>query len=91
MGAEITVPTLDGDVVYNVHEGTQPGDIFKLKNRGIENLTGRGRGDQYVKVTIEVPRNLSKEQKDLLQQFETMASDKNYQRRKSFREKILWQ
>ena len=89
LGAEITVPTLDGDVVYNVHEGTQPGDIFKLKNRGIENLTGRGRGDQYVKVTIEVPRNLSKEQKDLLQQFETMASDKNYQRRKSFREKIF--
>ena len=89
LGDEVVVPTLDGDVSYQVHEGTQPGDIFKLKNKGIENLTGRGRGDQYVRVTIEVPKNLSKEQKEILQQFEATASDKNYQKRKSFREKLF--
>lgn len=88
LGAEVVVPTLDGDVSYQVHEGTQPGDVFKLKNKGIENLTGRGRGDQYVKVTIEVPKNLSKEQKEILQQFEVSSSEKNYQKRKSFREKL---
>lgn len=89
LGDEVVVPTLDGDVSYQVHEGTQPGDIFKLKNKGIENLTGRGRGDQYVRVMIEVPKNLSKEQKEILQQFEATSSDKNYQKRKSFREKLF--
>ena len=89
LGADVTVPTLDGDVTYHVHEGTQPGDVFKLKNRGIENLGGRGRGDQFVRVTIEVPKNLSKEQKDLLQQFDSTATDKNYQKRKSFVDKLF--
>ncbi len=87
LGADVTVPTLDGDVTYYVHEGTQPGDVFKLKNRGVENLNGRGRGDQFVRVTIEVPKNLSKEQKELLEKFDNTATDKNYQKRKSFREK----
>ena len=88
LGAEITVPTLYGDVSYPVHEGTQPGDVFKLKGKGIERLGGRGKGDQFVKVTIEVPKNLSKEQKEILQAFEASASEKNYAKRKSFFEKI---
>ena len=88
LGAEITVPTLDGDVSYSVHEGTQPGDVFKLKGKGIEKLGGRGRGDQFVKVTIEVPKNLSKEQKEILQSFESTANEKNYAKRKSFFDKI---
>ena len=88
LGAEITVPTLDGDVSYSVHEGTQPGDVFKLKGKGIEKLGGRGRGDQFVKVTIEVPKNLSKEQKEILQSFEATANEKNYAKRKSFFDKI---
>lgn len=88
LGAEITVPTLDGDVSYSVHEGTQPGDIFKLKGKGIDHLGGRGKGDQFVKVTIEVPKNLTKEQKEILQNFEQTASEKNYVKRKSFFEKI---
>ena len=80
--------TLDGDVSYSVHEGTQPGDVFKLKGKGIEKLGGRGRGDQFVKVTIEVPKNLSKEQKEILQSFESTANEKNYAKRKSFFDKI---
>ena len=71
-----------------VHEGTQPGDVFKLKGKGIEKLGGRGRGDQFVKVTIEVPKNLSKEQKEILQSFESTANEKNYAKRKSFFDKI---
>ena len=52
MGAEVTVPTIDGRVSYQVREGTQPGDVFKLKGKGIAHLGGRGRGDQFVQVTI---------------------------------------
>lgn len=88
LGAEVTVPTLDGKVSYSIHEGTQPGDVFKLRGKGIERLGSRGRGDQFVKVTIEVPKNLSSSQKDILRSFENEASDTNYQKRKGFFEKL---
>jgi len=88
LGAEITVPTLDGNVSYNVHEGTQPGDVFKLRQKGIQNISGRGKGDQYVQVTIEVPKNLTGKQKEALQAFEKVAGDGNYQKRRSFFDKL---
>lgn len=88
LGAEVIVPTLDGKVSYNIHEGTQPNDIFKLKGKGIAHLGGRGRGDQYVKVVIEVPKNLSSKQKDILKDFDKTAGDKNYQKSKGFFDKL---
>ncbi|MGN0470802.1 MAG: molecular chaperone DnaJ [Acutalibacteraceae bacterium] len=89
LGHEVTVPTLDGRVSYMVHEGTQPGDIFKLKGRGIPHLNSRGRGDQYVKVVVEVPHNLTAEQKKLLKQFdEATTNENNYQKRTSFFDKV---
>lgn len=88
LGAEITVPTLDGKVSYHIHEGTQVGDIFKLKGKGISHLRGKGHGDQYVRVTIEIPKNLSSKQKELLREFDEVSVDKNYQRRKGFFDKI---
>lgn len=88
LGAEVVVPTLDGKVSYQVHEGTQPGDVFKLKSKGIQSLHGRGKGDQYVQVSVEVPKNLSKKQKELLKEFESTGDDKNYQKQKSFFGKI---
>ncbi len=88
LGAEVVVPTLDGKVTYTVREGTQPGDKFRLKGRGIQSLNGRGKGDQYVTVTIEVPKNLSKRQKELLQEFDGNSSEKNYTQRKGFFNKI---
>ena len=62
LGADVEVPTLDGKVSYHVHEGTQPGDVFRLKGKGIQSLRSRARGDQYVQVTVEVSKNLSKRQ-----------------------------
>ncbi|WP_411675742.1 molecular chaperone DnaJ [Caproicibacter sp.] len=88
LGAEVVVPTIDGKVEYQVHAGTQPGDVFKLKGKGIPKLGGRGRGDQYVRMTIEVPKNLSQKQKDLLTEFDSGADEKNYQKRKTFFDKI---
>ena len=77
LGSELVVPTLDGNVKYNIPAGTQPGDVFKLKDRGIPNLNGRGRGDQLVKVNVEVPKKLSEKQKDLLRQFEAELNPNN--------------
>ena len=88
LGHEMTVPTLDGKSSYTVHPGTQPGDIFKLKGKGIQHLNSRGRGDQYVKVTIEVPRNLTDEQRRILEQFDKTCTGKNYQKRSSFFDKV---
>lgn len=87
LGAEITVPTLDGKVKFQIHEGTQPGDEFKLRGKGIQRLNYIGRGDQYVKITVEVPKDLSKEQKQKLKEFASTSTDKNYKKKKSFIEK----
>ena len=88
LGADITVPTLDGKVKFTIHEGTQPGDEFKLKGKGIQRLNYSGKGDQYVKIVVEIPKNLSKEQKEKLMDFEKLSSDKYYKTQKSFMDKI---
>lgn len=71
LGADVNVPTLDGDVKLNIPAGTQPGDVFTLKgNKGISRLNGMGKGEQFVRVIVDIPRQLSEEQKSLLRQFE---------------------
>lgn len=77
LGCELVVPTLDGDVKYTVPAGTQPGDVFKLKDRGIPHLNGRSKGDQLVKVEVVVPKKLSEKQKELLKQFEADLNPSN--------------
>ena len=88
LGSTVTVPTLDGKAEYSIPPGTQPGDIFRLKGKGIPNIHGYGRGDQLVKVIVEIPRNMSSEQVDLLNKFESLSSSKNYQKKKSFLDRI---
>jgi molecular chaperone DnaJ len=70
LGCELEVPTLDGPVRYPVPEGTQSGTVFRLRGKGIPYLRGGGRGDQYVTVKVNIPKGLSKHQKELLQQFD---------------------
>ncbi len=69
LGDELQVPTLDGKVKYSIPAGTQTGTVFRLRNKGIPNVRGHGRGDQYVKVTVKVPKNLSEKQKQILREF----------------------
>ena len=88
LGDEITVPTIDGNVKYNISEGTQTGTVFRLKGKGVKKLNRTERGHQYVKITVEVPKNLSKKQKELLKSFEASLSEKNYAKRPSFFEKL---
>ena len=88
LGAEIVVPTVDGKVKYNVPEGTQAGTVFRLRGKGIKRLYRSDRGDHYVKVTVEVPKNLTKEQKAKLKAFEDSLSEKNYQKRQGFFDKL---
>ena len=84
LGAELVIPTIDGKVKYDLPEGTQSGTTFRLKGKGIPSIPGRGRGDQYVTVYIETPRNLNKEQKEALKKFAETMGDNNYEERKKF-------
>ena len=88
LGGEITVPTLDGKVKFTIHEGTQPNDEFKLRGKGIQKLNYSGRGDQYVKIIVEIPKNLNNSQKELLKKFEDSTDDSCYKKRKGFFDKV---
>lgn len=87
LGASLQVPTIDGKIEYQVPEGTQTGTVFRMRGKGIQNVNGRGRGDQFVRVNIEVPKNLSQKQKDLLREFEA-SSNANHTARQGFWEKM---
>ena len=76
LGDKLRVPTIDGQVEYILPAGTQPGDIFKLKGRGIQVLNSTRRGDQLIRVNIEVPRNLNEKQKEALMNFNTTMGAK---------------
>ena len=88
LGAEVEIATLHGKVKLKIPEGTQNGTSFRLRNEGIERLRGNGRGDQYVKIEIEVPKHLNSEQKKKLKEFGDLLGLENFQNKKSFMDKI---
>lgn len=88
LGDEITVLTVDGKVKYDVAEGTQPATVFRLRNKGVPYVNGRGRGDQYVKIMIEVPKHLNGKQKDALKAYDELVTDKHYEKKRSFFDKL---
>ena len=88
LGSEVTVPCIDGKVKLTIPEGTQSGTVFRLRNKGVKRLNRTDRGDQFVTVNVEVPKNLNKAQKDLLSKFEASLGESNYNKRKSFFDKV---
>jgi len=88
LGDELVVPTIDGKVKYTVPEGTQTGTIFRMKSKGIPRLNGHGRGDQFVRVNIETPKNLTAAQKDALKHFGNELQSANHQTQKGFFDKM---
>ena len=88
LGGEMEIPTIDGKVSYTLPEGTQTGTTFRLKGKGIPNVNGRGRGDQFVTVHIETPRGLNREQKEALRKFSDTLKEHNYKERKSWFDKF---
>ena len=76
LGGDIDVPTLDGGrVAVSLPDGTQTGRQFRLRGKGMPHMRGRGQGDMYVQAMVETPVNLSKEQRDLLAQFQASLGD----------------
>ena len=89
LGSEIKIPTIDkSEETISVAEGTQTGTVYRIKGKGIPQLNGRGKGDQYVKVIVETPTNLSSKQKELLKELDALDGGKCYQKRKNFADKL---
>jgi molecular chaperone DnaJ len=88
LGANIEVPTLDGKVKMKVPQGTQTGKVFRLKGKGIPRLQANGRGDQHVRVVIETPTELSREQRELLERFAEISGEDTLPQSKSFFAKV---
>lgn len=84
LGDDVEVPTVDGRIVQHIPEGTQSGTKFRLRGQGIQYLNGRGRGDQYVIVDVEIPKKLNRTQREALNAFEDSLKDDNYEKRKGF-------
>lgn len=75
LGAEVDVPTVDGTEKLTIPPGTQPGEVFTLKERGVPHLRRNGRGDQRIVVNVQIPKKLTREQRELFQKLaETMGS-----------------
>ena len=68
LGAEIEVPSIDGHVTLRIPPGTQTGTVFRVRERGIPHLNGRGKGDQLIRILVEVPQRLNDRQKELLKE-----------------------
>lgn len=73
LGAVVEVPTIDGPISIRVQPGTQPGTLIRLKGKGVPSLRGGSRGDEYVKININIPERINRRQKELLEEFEKLS------------------
>jgi molecular chaperone DnaJ len=76
-GAVISVPTIDGPLNVKIQPGTQPGTLIRLNGKGVPHVRSSGRGDQYIRVKLEVPTKLSGRQRELLEEFEEEGKKKH--------------
>jgi molecular chaperone DnaJ len=88
LGAHIDVPTLDGPVQLKIPAGTQSGKVFRMRGKGIPQLGGGERGDQHVRVLVETPTHLTKEQRELLERFAEISGEKTNPQSRSFWDKV---
>jgi molecular chaperone DnaJ len=83
LGAEINVPTLEGESVLKVPEGTQSGTTIRIRGKGVPVLNGHGKGDLYVEVRVQTPGKLNKRQRELLQELEGTTRVENQPQRRT--------
>lgn len=87
LGGEVEVSTLSGKVKMRIPSGTQPDKIFRLKEKGMPDLHGYTRGDQLVRVAVEIPTNLNAQQRRLIEEFASLRGE-DVENKESFAEKV---
>ncbi|HRI89552.1 MAG TPA: molecular chaperone DnaJ [Candidatus Hydrogenedentes bacterium] len=88
LGDKLRVPTLTGEAELKVPPGTQPGTLFRLRGMGIKDLRGYHKGDQIVRVQVEIPTRISKEQREAIDKFAQLSSEKTYPLYQRFMERL---
>ncbi len=88
LGAELEIPTLEGNISYKIPEGTQTGSTFQIKEKGVINLNTKRKGSLFFTVIVETPKNLNEKQKQLLRSFAEACGEGNLKNKQSFFEKI---
>lgn len=88
LGKTMRVPTLKGEADLRIPPGTQSGTLFKLRGLGIPDLRGYSQGDQFVRIQVETPTKLNREQKELLRRFEELSDAKTYPLHRRFMDKL---
>ena len=89
LGADIEIPTLEGKQSYHIPDSTQPGTAFTLRGKGVPDLHSKRRGDLIITVNVEVPKNLSSEQKKILQEFAKASGKDASEKRTGFLKKLF--
>ena len=90
LGAEIDVPTLEGNIKHTIPEGTQPGTKFTMRGKGVPYVNGNGRrGDLIFRTVVEIPRGLNEKQKSAMKAFAESCGESNYAKHKQFFKKIF--
>ncbi|MBP5209927.1 MAG: molecular chaperone DnaJ [Clostridia bacterium] len=89
LGADIEIPTLEGKQTYHIPDGTQTGTAFTLRGKGVPNVNSKRRGDLIITVNVEVPRNLSADQKKILAEFARSCGEQNNAKRAGFLKKLF--
>ncbi|HZE58912.1 MAG TPA: molecular chaperone DnaJ [Chthoniobacterales bacterium] len=87
LGGEIPVPTLEGKANLKIPAGTQSGQVFKLRGKGVANVNARDRGDLFARLLVEVPSRLNHEQRQKLEEFASLCGEENTPLHKSFFER----
>lgn len=87
LGGEVAIPTLEGKANLKVPAGTQSGQVFKLRGKGVVNINGRSRGDLLARLMVEVPTRLNHEQRQKLEEFASLCGDENTPIHKNFFER----
>lgn len=88
LGAEIHIPTLEGESVLKVPEATQTGTSFRLRQKGVPVLNGRGRGDLFVEVKVQTPAKLTKRQRELFEELDTIGKFENKPERRTLMSRV---
>jgi molecular chaperone DnaJ len=88
MGGPVEVPTIEGKVKIKIEPGTQPGKILRLRGKGLPEVNGYGKGDLLVNINVWVPKNLSKEEKKMVEQ---MANSENFKPQPSSSDKTFFE
>ena len=90
LGAEIEIPTLEGNMKYTIPEGTQPGATFTVRGQGIPYINNKTRrGDLVFRVNVEIPRSLSDKQKEQVRAFAADCNESNYGKKSGFFKRIF--